>query len=151
MIRTPAWHGLLGNRQFWPVIRHSPENADEIAQAAPRTGFAYGLRPTTSPYACAAKAPGWRIQSIAAFRQASNSSWVARPRSIDGSAIGANLGVNPSLTIAAMAERAMAMWPNNGDTDPRPGEPGYEHVAPVRPRDPAVPTEVLGVDVWATE
>ncbi|MEN8041083.1 MAG: GMC family oxidoreductase, partial [Actinomycetota bacterium] len=30
---------------------------------------------------------------------------------IDGAAIGANLGVNPSLTITAMAERAVAMWP----------------------------------------
>jgi cholesterol oxidase len=39
---------------------------------------------------------------------------------IDGAAIGANLGVNPSLTITAMAERAMSMWPELGDTDPRP-------------------------------
>lgn len=39
---------------------------------------------------------------------------------IDGAAIGANLGVNPSLTITAMAERAMSMWPNRGETDERP-------------------------------
>src|SRR5690606_19070674 len=39
---------------------------------------------------------------------------------IDGSAITANLGVNPSLTIAAMAERAVAMWPNRGEADQRP-------------------------------
>ncbi len=39
---------------------------------------------------------------------------------IDGAAIGANLGVNPSLTITAMAERAMSMWPNKGQTDERP-------------------------------
>ena len=39
---------------------------------------------------------------------------------VDGAAISANLGVNPSLTITAQAERAMAMWPNNGDPDPRP-------------------------------
>jgi cholesterol oxidase len=38
---------------------------------------------------------------------------------IDGSTIGANLGVNPSLTITAMAERAVALWPNKGDEDPR--------------------------------
>ena len=38
----------------------------------------------------------------------------------DGSAITANLGVNPSLTITAQAERAMAFWPNKGETDPRP-------------------------------
>ena len=29
----------------------------------------------------------------------------------DGSTISANLGVNPSLTITAQAERAMALWP----------------------------------------
>jgi len=58
---------------------------------------------------------------------------------VDGSAISANLGVNPSLTIAAQAERAMAFWPNKGEADPRPplGE-GYEQVAPVQPRRPAV-------------
>ncbi|HIL47216.1 MAG TPA: GMC family oxidoreductase, partial [Acidimicrobiia bacterium] len=33
----------------------------------------------------------------------------------DGSTISANLGVNPSLTITAQAERAMALWPNKGD------------------------------------
>ncbi|NIR40387.1 MAG: cholesterol oxidase, partial [Actinobacteria bacterium] len=57
-----------------------------------------------------------------------------------GSAISANLGVNPSLTITAQAERAMAMWPNKGEEDPRPvpGEP-YRRVAPVAPRDPVVP------------
>ena len=33
----------------------------------------------------------------------------------DGSAISANLGVNPSLTITAQAERAMAFWPNKGE------------------------------------
>jgi cholesterol oxidase len=39
---------------------------------------------------------------------------------IDGAAIGANLGVNPSLTITAMAERAVSMWPNAGERDERP-------------------------------
>ena len=44
---------------------------------------------------------------------------------IDGSAVSANPGVNPSLTITAQAERAMAMWPNKGELDFRPdlGEP----------------------------
>ncbi len=58
----------------------------------------------------------------------------------DGSAISANLGVNPSLTITAQAERAMSLWPNKGEEDPRPplGSP-YERVAPVAPRHPAVP------------
>ena len=39
---------------------------------------------------------------------------------VDGSAISANLGVNPSLTITAQAERAMAFWPNKGEADARP-------------------------------
>ncbi|MGH8792342.1 MAG: FAD-dependent oxidoreductase [Stackebrandtia sp.] len=39
---------------------------------------------------------------------------------VDGSSISANLGVNPSLTIAAQAERAMSLWPDQGDLDPRP-------------------------------
>ncbi|WP_331769695.1 GMC family oxidoreductase (plasmid) [Embleya sp. NBC_00888] len=58
----------------------------------------------------------------------------------DGSAISANLGVNPSLTITAQAERAMSMWPNKGRADPRPaqGEP-YRPVPPVKPSRPAVP------------
>ena len=59
---------------------------------------------------------------------------------VDGSVIAANLGVNPSLTITALAERAIAMWPNAGEPDPRPA-PGekYRPVAPVPPRHPAVP------------
>jgi len=39
---------------------------------------------------------------------------------IDGAAIGANLGVNPSLTITAMAERAVSLWPDKGHPDARP-------------------------------
>ena len=39
---------------------------------------------------------------------------------VDGSTLSANLGVNPSLTITAQAERAMALWPNKGEADPRP-------------------------------
>jgi cholesterol oxidase len=60
---------------------------------------------------------------------------------VDGSAVSANLGVNPSLTITAQAERAMSFWPNKGDADPRP-DPGapYRRVPPVPPRRPAVPT-----------
>jgi Choline dehydrogenase and related flavoproteins len=53
---------------------------------------------------------------------------------IDGSAVSANLGVNPSLTITAMAERALSFWPNKGEADPRPalGQP-YVRVTPVPP------------------
>lgn len=60
---------------------------------------------------------------------------------VDGSSITANLGVNPSLTITAQAERAMSFWPNKGEADPRPA-PGseYRRIAPVAPHDPAVPS-----------
>jgi cholesterol oxidase len=57
---------------------------------------------------------------------------------IDGSTVAANLGVNPSLTITALAERAVALWPNAGDADPRPLA-GYTPIAPVAPRNPVVP------------
>lgn len=58
----------------------------------------------------------------------------------DGSAVSANLGVNPSLTITAMTERAMAAWPNRGEADERPpiGDP-YRRIRPIAPRSPAVP------------
>ncbi|WP_310525719.1 GMC family oxidoreductase [Nocardioides sp.] len=61
---------------------------------------------------------------------------------VDGSTISANLGVNPSLTITAQAERAMAFWPNKGEPDSRP-ELGatYEIIAPVEPSNPVVPIE----------
>jgi cholesterol oxidase len=64
---------------------------------------------------------------------------------IDGSTITANLGVNPSLTITALAERATALWPNKGQPDPRPplGSP-YQRTAPVSPIRPAVPTSAPG-------
>ncbi|WP_076261629.1 GMC oxidoreductase [Intrasporangium flavum] len=44
---------------------------------------------------------------------------------VDGAAVSANLGVNPSLTITAQAERAMSLWPAAGQADRRPaqGEP----------------------------
>ena len=62
---------------------------------------------------------------------------------VDGSSISANLGVNPSLTITAQAERAASLWPNRGQPDERPplgadyqqlspikaGRPGFTHPA----------------------
>jgi len=59
---------------------------------------------------------------------------------IDGSTITANLGVNPSLTISAQAERAISLWPNKGDADTRPiqGAP-YLRIRPISPRYPVVP------------
>lgn len=64
---------------------------------------------------------------------------------VDGAAVSANLGVNPSLTITAQAERAMSLWPNKGAPDPRPpqGAP-YERLPPVPPRSPAVPEAAFG-------
>ena len=59
---------------------------------------------------------------------------------VDGSTISANLGVNPALTITAQAERVMALWPNRGDSDPRPAlGTSYQRVAPIEPRSPVVP------------
>ncbi|MFE1950557.1 GMC family oxidoreductase N-terminal domain-containing protein [Streptomyces sp. NPDC059524] len=64
---------------------------------------------------------------------------------VDGAAVSANLGVNPSLTITAQAERAMSYWPNKGEEDPRP-EAGaaYVRLAPVEPKNPAVPADAFG-------
>ncbi|MET3962666.1 cholesterol oxidase [Marmoricola sp. OAE513] len=63
----------------------------------------------------------------------------------DGSAISANLGVNPSLTITAQAERAMSFWPNKGEEDPRPAlGTAYERIEPVAPNSPVVPAGAPG-------
>ena len=63
----------------------------------------------------------------------------------DGASISANLGVNPSLSITAQAERAAALWPNKGEEDLRPaqGEP-YQRLAPVPPVRPGVPVAAPG-------
>ncbi|MFJ5835684.1 GMC oxidoreductase [Streptomyces shenzhenensis] len=64
---------------------------------------------------------------------------------VDGAAVSANLGVNPSLTITAQAERAMSYWPNKGEADPRPAQgAAYARLAPVEPRTPAVPADAFG-------
>ncbi|MCQ8239766.1 GMC oxidoreductase [Rhizosaccharibacter radicis] len=64
---------------------------------------------------------------------------------VDGAAVSANLGVNPSLTITAQAERAMSFWPNKGEADPRPapGQP-YRRLEPVAPHRPVVPAHAPG-------
>ncbi|MEU9141244.1 GMC family oxidoreductase [Streptomyces sp. NPDC048404] len=64
---------------------------------------------------------------------------------VDGAAVSANLGVNPSLTITAQAERAMSFWPNKGEADPRPA-PGasYERLKAVEPQRPVVPADAFG-------
>jgi cholesterol oxidase len=64
---------------------------------------------------------------------------------VDGSAITANLGVNPSLTITAQAERAMALWPNKGEADERPDlGSAYVAVEAVAPKNPVVPEHAPG-------
>ena len=64
---------------------------------------------------------------------------------VDGSSITANLGVNPSLTITAQAERAMSLWPNKGDVDQRPAQNApYKYLAPIRPNNPVVPASAYG-------
>jgi cholesterol oxidase len=63
---------------------------------------------------------------------------------VDGAAVSANLGVNPSLTITAQAERAMALWPNKGEDDRRPAQgAAYRRIPAVAPRRPAVPEEAF--------
>ena len=57
---------------------------------------------------------------------------------VDGAAISANLGVNPSLTITAQAERAASLWPNKGEVDLRPAQGagrigGCDPIAPAHP------------------
>jgi cholesterol oxidase len=64
---------------------------------------------------------------------------------MDGSVMPANPGVNPSLMITALAERAMSLWPNKGDVDMRPPlGSGYERVDPVMPHRPVVPAGAPG-------
>lgn len=64
---------------------------------------------------------------------------------VDGSAVSANLGVNPSLTISAQAERAASLWPNKGEQDQRPAQgEGYKQLSPVAPQKPIVPEGAPG-------
>jgi cholesterol oxidase len=67
---------------------------------------------------------------------------------VDGSAVPANPGVNPALTITALAERAFSHWPNQGEADPRPalGELGrrVDDIDVIEPRAPAVPRGAPG-------
>ena len=63
----------------------------------------------------------------------------------DGAAITANLGVNPSLSISAQAERAISLWPNKGETDTRPAQgEAYARLTPVAPNAPVVPADAPG-------
>jgi cholesterol oxidase len=60
----------------------------------------------------------------------------------DGASISANLGVNPSLSITAQAERAASLWPNKGQADQRPAQgEAYKRLAPIPPEHPVVPAD----------
>lgn len=64
---------------------------------------------------------------------------------IDGSTLTANLGVNPSLTITAQAERAISLWPNKGDEDLRPNQgASYKRMQAIAPKTPVVPQGAIG-------
>ena len=64
---------------------------------------------------------------------------------VDGASVTANLGVNPSLTITAQAERAFSMWPNKGEEDSRPAQNSpYKKVDQVFPTKPFVPAGAPG-------
>ncbi|MEY3318006.1 MAG: hypothetical protein RL540_378 [Actinomycetota bacterium] len=64
---------------------------------------------------------------------------------VDGASLTANLGVNPSLTITAQAERAFSFWPNKGESDPRPTQgSAYKRINPVKPNSPFVPEGAYG-------
>ncbi len=60
----------------------------------------------------------------------------------DGSAMAANPGVNPSLSISANAERATSLWPNKGEADLRPAQgEDYVRIDPIAPHTPVVPAD----------
>ncbi|MDT5094277.1 MAG: cholesterol oxidase [Mycobacterium sp.] len=64
---------------------------------------------------------------------------------VDGASISANLGVNPSLSITAQAERAASLWPNKGEVDLRPRQgAAYRRLDPIPPQHPVVPADAPG-------
>ncbi|MGA5464141.1 GMC oxidoreductase [Mycobacterium sp. NPDC050041] len=68
---------------------------------------------------------------------------------VDGAAISANLGVNPSLSITAQAERAASLWPNKGAEDLRPAQgEGYRRLDPIAPEHPVVPAGAPAALDW---
>lgn len=68
---------------------------------------------------------------------------------VDGSTLVANIGLNPSLTIAALAERAASLWPNKNEADPRPPQDQpYQRLRPVFPQRPIVPAGAPAALPW---
>jgi cholesterol oxidase len=69
----------------------------------------------------------------------------------DGAAVSANLGVNPSLSITAQAERAASLWPNKGEEDARPAQgQTYQRLDPIAPKNPQVPAHTPAALGWPT-
>jgi cholesterol oxidase len=69
---------------------------------------------------------------------------------MDGAAISANLGVNPSLSITAQAERATSLWPNKNRQDVRPAQGApYRRLDPIPPEHPVVPASAPGALRWS--
>ncbi|MEJ6018987.1 GMC family oxidoreductase [Corynebacterium sp. H113] len=63
----------------------------------------------------------------------------------DGTAMAANPGVNPSLSIVANAERATALWPNKDGAEQRPSQSEeYRRLDPIPPVSPVVPEGAAG-------
>ena len=61
---------------------------------------------------------------------------------VDGSTLSANLGVNPSLSITAQAERAMALLAEPRRAGPRPAlGAALPRLEPVAPKHPVVPAD----------
>ena len=82
-------------------------------------------------------------RSTASSTRISGCTAIRRCSVMDGAAISANLGVNPSLSITAQAERAASLWPNKGagaTSGPAQGEP-YKRLAPIPPEHPVVPAD----------
>lgn len=70
---------------------------------------------------------------------------------MDGAAVSANLGVNPSLSITAQAERAASLWPNKGEADLRPAQgEAYRRLDPIAPKNPVVPDSAFGALRWSS-
>ena len=68
---------------------------------------------------------------------------------MDGAAISANMGVNPSLSITAQAERAASLWPNKGEVDSGPRRASRTGGStPIAPEHPVVPESAPGALRW---
>lgn len=137
------------NPTFIPAAEEAAHHAADIMDGDPAGGFNEALldTPVTAHIlgGCAIGEDG-EVGVIDAYQRVFGHPGL---HVADGSAISANLGVNPSLTITAQAERAMAMWPNKNEPDPRPplGEQ-YRPVDAVGPADPTVPSSAPAALAW---